>query len=347
MQNLINLDINSLKTSKLNDFEIIDIDELAANIEACGLLSPLTVIKYNDNDYEIIAGERRFEALKKLSQKDKKWATVPCHIVTKDKEDIDDITKQIMIESSNIEVREFDKNKHRLKMVDLINKLEERGDISKREKKKKLSEYIQCSPRYAGSLLNINNKGTEELKEMYKNDKIKWTEAEKMSLMDEEKQKEAIMDIKQGMNPKDAVKKIKGILESENVHNSTNNEMYTSESYGIAFDEDEYLYEDTDYPRSNSSERIDYAPLDDDERSDLLGDDFDPEEFVKNYDTPETSIDTTGRLKIMKQHSEEEFRKRKIEHHKIVKNWLEKIISKKVVEEDLKELLIEAANTIS
>jgi len=52
------------------------IDELARSISENGLINPLTV-KTKGEDYILLAGGRRFEAIKKLG-----WETVPCHIIS-------------------------------------------------------------------------------------------------------------------------------------------------------------------------------------------------------------------------------------------------------------------------
>jgi ParB family chromosome partitioning protein len=56
--------------------------ELAASIEASGLLQPIVVRSSNDG-YELIAGERRWRAVRQLG-----WATVPAVV----KDDVDDQT---------------------------------------------------------------------------------------------------------------------------------------------------------------------------------------------------------------------------------------------------------------
>lgn len=59
----------------------IGIDELASSIERDGLLSPLVVTKEGDG-YRIIAGERRYHALKKLNHQD-----IECRIISRQERD--------------------------------------------------------------------------------------------------------------------------------------------------------------------------------------------------------------------------------------------------------------------
>lgn len=65
----INVSLSQLTASPLNvrtnDDDKTDVKQLAASIEAHGLLQPLVVVE-NDDAYEVVAGARRFAALKSL-----------------------------------------------------------------------------------------------------------------------------------------------------------------------------------------------------------------------------------------------------------------------------------------
>ena len=56
--------------------DMTGIDELAQSIEADGLLNPLTVVERGE-EYELLAGGRRFEAIKSLE-----WKEVPCNVIS-------------------------------------------------------------------------------------------------------------------------------------------------------------------------------------------------------------------------------------------------------------------------
>ncbi|WP_164507232.1 ParB/RepB/Spo0J family partition protein [Companilactobacillus furfuricola] len=62
------------------DFDEKSITELSQTISEHGLLQPMVVRSYEDGKYEIIAGERRFRALKKLN-----WHKVP--VIVKELDD--------------------------------------------------------------------------------------------------------------------------------------------------------------------------------------------------------------------------------------------------------------------
>ncbi|SOC39400.1 nucleoid occlusion protein [Ureibacillus acetophenoni] len=56
-------------------FDEEKIEELARTIHTHGVIQPIVVRRYNDDQYEIIAGERRYRAMKKLN-----WTEVPAII---------------------------------------------------------------------------------------------------------------------------------------------------------------------------------------------------------------------------------------------------------------------------
>lgn len=60
------------------------IDELAESIKTCGIIQPLTVRQVGLNAYEVISGERRLRAAKKV-----KLAKIPCIIVKSEDETYD------------------------------------------------------------------------------------------------------------------------------------------------------------------------------------------------------------------------------------------------------------------
>ena len=79
--NIQEIDINKLYISKLNVRKISEDDEsiteLSLNISKNGLLNPLTVkLNNTNNKYEILAGQRRYQALKKLS-----YVNIQCNVL--------------------------------------------------------------------------------------------------------------------------------------------------------------------------------------------------------------------------------------------------------------------------
>jgi len=90
------LDINSLVPSSKNFYGIREIEELAASIEENGLMHNLVVRKKEDM-YEILSGERRYNALKKLN-----WSKAPCKVI-----EASDLESEIILIQANVEQREL------------------------------------------------------------------------------------------------------------------------------------------------------------------------------------------------------------------------------------------------
>lgn len=66
-----------------NFYQLSTIDELAANIELCGLQQPIRVRRKGDGRYRIVSGHRRRAAVAMLAQENpEKWSEVPCIIET-------------------------------------------------------------------------------------------------------------------------------------------------------------------------------------------------------------------------------------------------------------------------
>lgn len=83
--------INEIELSKIvanpnqprREFDTVALQELADSIAEIGIIQPITLRKISDNEYQIIAGERRFRAsqLAKLN-------TIPAYIRTADDENV-------------------------------------------------------------------------------------------------------------------------------------------------------------------------------------------------------------------------------------------------------------------
>ena len=76
------LELSKLRVSPINVRRTINptlITDLADNITTYGLLQPITVVKNEDSSYDIIAGQRRYLAMKHLKRK-----KMPCSIIKAD-----------------------------------------------------------------------------------------------------------------------------------------------------------------------------------------------------------------------------------------------------------------------
>jgi ParB family chromosome partitioning protein len=69
--------LDQLHEDRRNFYAVSGVDELAANIQLCGLMDPLRVSKAEDG-YTIVSGHRRFAALSLLAKDDPRFAQAAC-----------------------------------------------------------------------------------------------------------------------------------------------------------------------------------------------------------------------------------------------------------------------------
>ena len=72
-----------LHADERNFYQLSGIEDLAANIQLCGLMDPLRVRKADDG-YTIVSGHRRFAALSLLAKEDDKFASAACIVESAD-----------------------------------------------------------------------------------------------------------------------------------------------------------------------------------------------------------------------------------------------------------------------
>lgn len=163
-----NIDINKLRISKFNVRKLQNnnnekdlIKNLKENIDEKGLLNPLTV-KYNFNNdtFDIIAGQRRFMALKQL-----KYKLVACNVVD------DSLSEKELL------VLSFTENMQRKKMS-LSNIVKACGKIKHKYKydNKKISNILNINENIVNKYLSITHLPESILNRLDK------TRSEKISL---------------------------------------------------------------------------------------------------------------------------------------------------------------------
>lgn len=206
-ENVTQMDINisRLRPSPLNTFELGNIDDLKGNILSFGLLTPPSVVgPHEDGTYEILGGERRYHALTEIhSEHPDLFNEIPCYICGT--ADMSQLEKQLIIESSNLETREFDKNEHRFHILSILKQLQDQGELGHQELVQEAKRYMKCSDRYRRMYMKVFNNDNKELNQLISDKKITIQLASRIAGLDEEKQQEAINRVKNGERPKDVV----------------------------------------------------------------------------------------------------------------------------------------------
>ena len=65
-EQVFSIPLNQIHPRQINAYAITDIERLAESIRRSGLLQPIIVKKESDTSYQLIAGERRYTAMKLL-----------------------------------------------------------------------------------------------------------------------------------------------------------------------------------------------------------------------------------------------------------------------------------------
>lgn len=97
--NIDNINIDKLVISDINvrKTQINEITELSNSIDINGLINPITVRKINDDKYEIIAGQRRYLAMKELHKH-----TIPCNIIIANDEKAEEMSLIENLQKNNL-----------------------------------------------------------------------------------------------------------------------------------------------------------------------------------------------------------------------------------------------------
>ena len=97
--NIDNIVVDKLYVSDINvrKTNVNEITELANSIDINGLINPITVRKDNDDKYEIIAGQRRYLAMKELHKH-----TIPCNIIIANDEKSEEMSLIENLQKNNL-----------------------------------------------------------------------------------------------------------------------------------------------------------------------------------------------------------------------------------------------------
>ena len=97
--NIDNINVDKLYISDINvrKTNINEIEELSNSIDINGLINPITVRKSDDDKYEIIAGQRRYLAMKELNKH-----TIPCNIIVANDEKAEELSLIENLQKNNL-----------------------------------------------------------------------------------------------------------------------------------------------------------------------------------------------------------------------------------------------------
>lgn len=190
------IDIDNLVPSKNNFYGIREIEELAESIKENGLMHNLVVRKRDNGTYEIISGERRYTALKKLGYK-----KVPCQI-----RDTNELDAEIMLIQANVEQRELlpsEKMEGIRRLKSIYEQKKANGEeLPKGKTRDLIGKDMKLSGVQVGRYQKVDKYLIPELKDKLDKEDITLTQAHTLSSLTKEEQK-AIHDEIKDLNTKD------------------------------------------------------------------------------------------------------------------------------------------------
>ena len=219
VSNLDTFDVLKIKCSDIqvnseNFFEIANIEELADSIDLIGLQQPLVVTK-SDNGYLLIAGHRRFEAIKSLG-----WDTVPC-IVSKP---INNELEILALIQTNTQTRElsYQERMEAVKRTEqALKSLKDKGYKFSGRLRDKISEITSESKTEIARMQAIDKNLTDDGKEMLKSGELSPNAAYELQKMPTEKQQSFVAEYKKEKKSP-TVNEIKKFKEDEKTELSQN-----------------------------------------------------------------------------------------------------------------------------
>lgn len=237
------IDIKNIKRNEKNFYDIVNIDELAEDIKMNGLNHNLVVRKLDDNNYELISGERRYTALSKLVKEGNKiFALVPCKVI-----EANDIDAEIILIQANAQTRELTE-KEKLEQINKLTALyktkKANGEKVPGRIRDIIAKDLNLSPTQVGRYERVNNNLIPELKRLLEEGNLTVANASEFASLSEENQK-VILEIVNNqvkLNKEEAIKlknDLKNIedekaaelkkLENENLEILKNNKTISDE----------------------------------------------------------------------------------------------------------------------
>lgn len=182
--------IDKLKPSKKNQYGIRGIEELAANIEMLGLLHNLDVKEADEAGYyEIISGERRYQACKLLYESgNQEFKTLPCKAEALTENKAISELKLLYANAAARELTDYEKTYQAGRIKEILQALKKDGYKFQGRMREIVADMLDVSPAQMGRMESINKNLSPEFKEEFKAGNIGITTAYELSGQSEAEQ---------------------------------------------------------------------------------------------------------------------------------------------------------------
>ena len=215
----VTININNLYPSKDNFYSTNEegIRELKDSIEAFGLQQNLVVKKIDDDNYEIIAGHRRYLALKSLYEEGKEqFQYAPCKIETEE-EDIRSKLILLITNSTARELTDWEKTQQAEKLRELLIEYKKQEKLTGRVREI-VADILNVATSKIARMESISKNLSENLKEEFKENNINISTAYEASKLPEQQQEEVYEELKEKGNI--TIQDVKNKAEDKNVTDS-------------------------------------------------------------------------------------------------------------------------------
>lgn len=186
----VQISINNIVPSPNNFYSIEEekLKGLKDSIELLGLKQNLVVKKIEKNKYEIIAGHRRYLAMKKLYEEGNlNFEYIPCKV--EDDDYIKNELELLMTNSTTRELSDWEKITQANKLKELLTEYKKKEKLQGRVRDI-ISDILNTSPTQVARMESISKNLVEEFKDELKEGNIKISVAHELSKLPEEKQQE-------------------------------------------------------------------------------------------------------------------------------------------------------------
>lgn len=186
--------ISKIKPSKANIYGMRGIEELADNIEMLGLLHNLDV-KEADKDgmYEIISGERRYQACKLLYEAgNKDFEMIPCKVESAGDSDAISELKLLYANAATRELTDYEKTYQAGRIKELLVQMKKDGYEFKGRMREIVADMLNVSPAQVGRMEKINKNLSSEFKEEFQAGNIGITAAYELSGQSQKEQADTL-----------------------------------------------------------------------------------------------------------------------------------------------------------
>ncbi|WP_312611337.1 ParB N-terminal domain-containing protein [Oscillibacter sp.] len=185
------IDIDRIDDDPNNFYELSGIDELAANIELCGLQQPIRVRAGEGDRYTIVSGHRRRAALRKLVEDGRaEFREAPC--IVEQAEGLSAAMQELRLIYANADTRRLtssEQSRQAERVEALLYQLKEEGVEFPGRMRDHVSEACKLSKSKLARLKVIREKLIPLWADLYKKDKLSEDAAYEMAKLPEDYQR--------------------------------------------------------------------------------------------------------------------------------------------------------------